>query len=50
MLSKRKTIGGSNFFESLMFTWCNPLLSYGAKHKLEVEMMPTLPDKYSTSA
>ena len=50
MLSKRKTIGGSNFFESLMFTWCHPLLSYGSKNKLEVEMMPTLPDKYSTSA
>jgi hypothetical protein len=33
-----------------MFTWVQPLLSYGAKNSIEVEMMPTLPKTYSTAA
>jgi hypothetical protein len=32
-----------------MFTWVQPLLSYGAKNTVEVEMMPTLPAAYSTA-
>ena len=33
-----------------MFTWVHPLLSYGAKQKVEAEMMPQLPEAYSTAA
>ena len=33
-----------------MFTWCHPLLSFGSKNQIEVEMMPKLPEKYTTAA
>ena len=34
----------------MMFTWVQPLLSYGNKHTIEVEMIPDLPQNYTTES
>ena len=50
MLQNKGQIGGSNCWQTTMFTWCHRLLSYGSKNPIEVEMMPELPEKYTTEA
>ncbi len=38
-------IGGSSWYQTLLFTWLHPLLNFGNKQTVEVEMMPKLPEK-----
>ena len=45
---KNAKIDGTNIFQRIFFTWIHPLLAYGSKHTVDVTMMPSLPDKYST--
>lgn len=41
-LQRLPTINGSNLFQTLLFTWLYPFLSYGSKKTVTVETMPKL--------
>ena len=45
---KNLRINGSSWFQKLFFTWVYPLLSFGSKYTVKLDMIPQLPEKYST--